>query len=304
MQYEELNQLLDILLDAISDERPKKGYWRELWELASRIRRELRETSYPSPIEKRDAINRLNELEMAARRRSEEEKKRREALHYQMEQKIERSNKTRSVIEKKTQDSRPESELERMIFSIILAPIVIIEDLLCTILGIEQLDKVLDDLKCCSGNMKEAWRLFSENKNELLPGDKNELYKQLKDAQERLNSAWEQWKDQKNHIREEQRRAWEIRQQKWDEKHRQYIAKVEANIEKLKNKISRAEDALEHKHEHLEDLKEKYREAWNDDFRERCGAWIEETEEKIQSIEDQIEQWKEWLDEEQNKLAH
>ncbi len=40
MQYEQLDRLIENLADAVKNEDPQKGYWRELWALVSRIRGE------------------------------------------------------------------------------------------------------------------------------------------------------------------------------------------------------------------------------------------------------------------------
>ena len=302
MHYDELDKLLDSLADAVANEDPQKGYWRELWGLVSRIRAGIKETRYPTAEEKHGAIERLNELVEAAERRSQEEKQRRAERQREWEQRTARSDRARQEIEKKVAGTRPTTDLERMIASVILALLNLLEAALRSVLGLEQLDEIHEDLKICSANMKNAWGLFSESKHDLLPGDKNELYRQLKDAQERLNAAWDRWKSAKNQAYEERRRAWEARQREHDEKHRSFVARVEANIEKLEAKIAKAEDALERQRDHLSDLQDKYREAWSDDFRERCGDWIEEAEERIRSIENSIHQWREWLEQEHDKL--
>jgi predicted ribosome quality control (RQC) complex YloA/Tae2 family protein len=302
MHYDELNKLLDSLADAVANEHPQKGYWRELWGLVSRIRSGIKETRYPTAEEKQRAIERLNELVEAARRRSEEEKRRRAKIQCEWEQKIARSDRAKQDVEKKLGGTRPATDIERMIASVILAPLELLENALRSLLGLGQLDEVHEDLKICSANMKDAWRLFREREHDLLPGDKNELYRQLKDAQERLNAAWNRWKSVKNQAYEERCRAREARQRERDERHRSFVARVEANIEKLEAKIAQAEDALERQRDHLSDLQQRYRESWNDDFRERCRQWIEEAEERIRSIENSIRQWREWLDKEHDKL--
>lgn len=302
MHYEELDRLLDSLAEAVASEDPQKGYWRDLWALVSRIRGGIKETYYPTGEGKRDTIKRLNELVEAAEHRSAEEKQRRAERQREWEQRTARSDHARRDIEEKVAGTRPTPDLARMIASMILAPLTLLELALRSILGLEQLDEIHEDLKSCSATMKEAWSLFSESKHDLLPGDKNELYKQLTDAQERLNAAWDRWKRAKNEVYERRRQAWETRQQEREEKHRSFVARVEANIEKLEAKICKAQATLERQRDHLSDLEDKYRDAWNDSFREKCAEWIEEAAERIRSIESSIDQWKEWLEQEHDKL--
>ncbi len=291
MHYEELNKLLNSLAEAVANEDPQKGYWRELWGLVSRIRSGIKETRYLTGEEKHGAIKRLDELVGATERRSDEEKQRRAERQREWEQRTARSGQSRRNIEKKVAETRPTTNLERMIASVILAPLSLLEAALRSVLGLKQLDEIHEDLKACSVNMKEAWGLFSESKRELLPGDKNELYRHLQDAQERLNAVWDRWKSAKNEASyEKRRRAWEARQWGREEKHRSFVAQVEANIKNLEDKIAKAEDALERQRSHLSKLQDKYREAWSDDFRDRYGEWIEKAEERIQSIENSINQ--------------
>lgn len=309
MQYEDLDRLIDSLATEVASDDPRKGYWRELWGLVSNIRAKMKETQYPTAEDKNNAIRRLTELVEAAKRRSEEVKRRseevkrrREERQRDWEKRATQSDRARHDIESKVASTRPTTDLERTIASVIIAPLMMLEAALRAALGLEQLDIIHNDLKVCSSNMKDAWSLFNESKRDLLPGDKSELYKQLSEAQERLNLAWDQWKRTKNEAYEERRRAWETRQLEREEKHRNFVARVEANIEKLEAKISKAQDTLERQRYHLSDLYDKQRDAWNDDFREKCSDWIGEAEEKIRSIENSIEQWREWLEQEHDKL--
>jgi len=303
MLYEELDHLIDSLAKSVANEHPQKGYWSELWKLVSRIRNELKTTNYPKAADKRAAIKHLNDLVDAARVRGETEKRLREERQREWEERKEKSEFARKSIERNIAGTRPTTNLEIMISSMILAPIMALEAIMRSAFGLEQLDALFEDLKACNGKMQEAWRVFNESKSELLPGDKHQLFQQLRDAQERLNSAWDQWKRAKNEAHQERRRVAESLQQEREEKYQNFVSRVEANIEKLEAKIAKAENALERQHANLSDLRDQYRDAWSDPFRERCSEWIDEAEERIQSIEDSIDQWKEWLQQERDKIS-
>lgn len=69
------------------------------------------------------------------------------------------------------------------------------------LLGIHT-DERLETLQYCSRRIKEGWALLEENKREMLGRDKAECFHALKDAQESLNSAWQQWKSWQSEQRQ------------------------------------------------------------------------------------------------------
>jgi tetratricopeptide (TPR) repeat protein len=267
MEYQELDRLLDQLRSAIENEDPEKGYWKALWVLVSEIREGLRDTRYPTPEEKNQAICRLDDLVKAAKSRSERDRQEREERQRVWERRQSESRQALEHIQSRVAVSAPIGELERMIGTIVLAPLIAIETVLRSALGLEQLDETQENLKSCSAALGDAWRLFTESKNDLLPGEKHDAYRQLTDAQGRLNTAWEAWRAARNQFREQKRHAWAERQRERQMKHDEFVRRVEANIDKLEGKIQKAEDALDRQKSHLAKLEDDYANAWSDSFR-------------------------------------
>lgn len=262
MDYRGIDALIDSLQATVDLEAPQKGYWRGLWALVGEIKTGFNQVRYPTREEKQAAWERLNDLIERAKERGEREKEQREKRQKEWEGKVRRSEQTRSRLESQLGGTRPVTELERMIAAVVLAPLLLLEAALRSVLGLEQLDEILEDLKRCSSAMKEAWSFFSAHKGDMLPADKHAAYEQLNNAQERLNDAWTRYKEAKDRYHDERRREWQQRQANRRER-------IEANIEKLEAKLDKAEQALEHRRSHLSKLNSDYDAAWSEKFKER-----------------------------------
>ncbi len=302
MDYTDLERLIAEIEKAVDDSNPQKGYWKHLWGVIHEARSGFRDARFPTGEEKHHARTKLDNLVEAAQARSEQEKLAREDRERNWEETKRRSEAARQRLDSKLAGTRPTTDFERMIASVILMPLTILENALRGILGLEQLDEIHEDLKGCSANMREAWATFSATKQEMLPGDRNIAYQELRKAQDRLDEAWQRWRGAKNQAHEERRRAWEERNREREAKRRDFVGRVETNIGKLEEKIAKAEDALERQERHLANLREQYDSAWSDSFKDRCSGWIDEAEERIRDIENSIDRMKGWLDEERAKL--
>ena len=295
VEYTDLDQMIEDLRRTVGNNSPQKGYWKGLWSLVGDVKSGFREVRYPTPDQRQAAWRRLEELIEQARERSEHERHERDKKQKAWEEKVARSEQARGRVSSKVGASAPVTELERMIATVVLAPLILLENILRDVLGLEQLDEIHEDLKRCSAALKEAWQFFNESKGVLLPADKHSAYEELNKAQDRLNAAWDRWKEAKNRAHEERRRAWQARQD--DRRQR-----IEANIDKLEANLNKAENALERSHAHLSKLESDYQSAWSDGFRERCQEWIDEEETRIRDIEASIDKMRGWLEEERSKL--
>jgi hypothetical protein len=302
MEYKELDALIEQLKEAVEDNDPQKGYWKELWALAKQIGSGFKETRYPTKADKDDAWNKFQELREQASARSEEDRARIEKQKQEWEERQERSSQARSKVEGKAAQTRPLSGIEHAIGDIILAPLLLAEAILRDILGLEQLDQIKEELLSCNAKMREAWELFNRHKNDLLPGDKSKTYKALIEAQERLNQAWSDWKSRNNRFYEAKQEERKRKQREYEEKHQHFVERVEANIRKLEGRLEGAKAALDRQETHLKKLRDDHDNAWNDSFRERCSGWIDECEERITSINADIGRLETWLDEEKSKI--
>jgi hypothetical protein len=302
VDYTDLDRLIDRLQRATDLDHPQKGYWKELWALVGEIRAGFREVQYPTIQDKSEAQNRLHELIAQAKSRGEREKREREERQRGWEQKRARSQQALGRVQSRVAGARPIGELERMVGTLVLAPLLALESLLRSVLGLEELDEIHEDLKKCSAALRDAWQTFTDAKEQLLPADKQVAYQQLSDAQARLNGAWDAWRAAKNRAHDERRRAREEQQRQWEARQSDRRDRIRANIQKLEGKLEKAEDALERRKHHLSKLEDDYENARSDGFRDRCSRWIDEERDRIRDIEDSIDRIRGWLQEEHDKL--
>jgi hypothetical protein len=302
MDYRDLNALIEQLRDAVEETAPQKGYWGKLWTLARQIQQEFKESRFPTRADREAAWNNFNELRNLARQRSESDRVRMHEREQEWEKKRGNSSRARSAVEGKAFQTRPSTDIERAIAAPILIPLQLIDAMLRNVMGLEQPDHVKQELLACHEKMREAWTLFGESKNELLPADKAQTYKTLSDAQARLDSAWARWKDESHRLWTLKQEEWEKRKKEREEKHQLFVQRVAENIEKLEGRLGSATSALKRHEARLEKLQSDLDNARSESFKERCSGWIEECEEKIADIQGSISRLTSWIDEEKAKL--
>lgn len=132
-----------------------------------------------------------------------------------------------------------------------------------------ELDEKHEELKACSEKLQEGWRLISEYKLEMIGRDKNEAFKALKEAQDILNGAWEEWKKVKSQTRE-------ARKEHFQAKHEAFKDRVKERIKNLRERLEHEYSKLSKAEAHLDKLRDDRDSAWNGDFRERVEGWLEE----------------------------
>lgn len=158
------------------------------------------------------------------------------------------------------------------------------------------------ELIAASDRMKAAWALLSGNKTKLLRDDKDAVYSALREAQEKLDGAWQQYKEQRSQALDEFHREKEKRRNENQAKHEAWKERTRANIAKNEDWLRGLQERLAKQQSHLSDLNDKYADAWNDDFRERVSGWIDEAHSSIAEIESKIERVEGFVQQDQQKL--
>lgn len=139
-----------------------------------------------------------------------------------------------------------------------------------------------EDLKYQSDKLREAWALFRDHKDDLLPKDRSEVRAELKKTEETLNDAWADLKARK--------------QSAWRER-------TETNLAKNRDKLAELVEKEARMRERETELEEKISSAWNDDFRERAEGWLSELREKLSSLREHIARVEGWIEEDEDKLS-
>lgn len=142
-----------------------------------------------------------------------------------------------------------------------------------------------EDLRYQSGKLRDAWALFKEHKDDLLPKERSAVFAELKEAQKIIDAAWAELREQ----REAKKAAWRER--------------VEANLAKNREKLAELLEKEGRMAERASELEDQIASAWNDDWRERAEGWLEDLEEKLRSIREHIERVEGWIEEDEEKLS-
>ncbi len=198
---------------------------------------------------------------------------------------------------------------------------------------VEWLEDEKSKLQAQREALQEVWALFKNEKNDLLPADRQTVYQALRDAESRLQRAWGQYskaRDEHNAARREKHEGWlnkveenlSKNQQRSDklngvlerkrqnlENNQERIGKLEnalerkrQNLENNQERIGRLENALERKRQHLDELYEKLSDARSDSYRERVEGWIEKDDSSIEDIETQLERVNGWIEEDDSSI--
>ncbi len=189
----------------------------------------------------------------------------------------------------------PSGPLSDFIFSLVTLPARPIVAALDALLPGGEYDEKHQELKACSSKLRQGWDLFAKYKDDMTGRDKKEVFEALKNVQDSLNDAWENWKRAKSQAREARADHFKAKREAFQSRVRDRIENLKERLEKLYSVLSKCES-------HLDKLRDKRDSAWNDSFRDRVEGWIDEEEGRIASIKEKIDRIEGWLDEERNKL--
>ncbi|MBY0532968.1 MAG: hypothetical protein K2P86_13450 [Xanthobacteraceae bacterium] len=282
MDADEIENSIDALESSISE--VSGGRWLPVWDNIKTISAGFKGSKFPSRDAREASWARFQSIVAEVKRLQAEDRR-------AFESKSAESTRLKDKVIEAARDAIPISLFTESIVDVITLGM---ESLTKAALNI-QIDERLETLKRCSQRMKDAWALFEESKRKLLGRDKAECFKELREAQEQLNNAWQQWKSWQS---EQRQRRIEHR----NEKRREFEGRVRERIANLNERRQRLYGVLQHKENHLEELYEKRSTARSDDFAERVSGWIEEEVNSISEIKDKLETIEGWIDEEKEKL--
>lgn len=259
--------------------------WSEVWDEIKYIGSNFKQVRYPTREEKNAAWERFQGIVESVKETQAAERK-------EWEHKADSSAQLRNQILRQGEYGRPPNAFESAIADMIIGPIAALAELYVDVITLGQLkgeiDEKHEELKHYSNELKKAWNLFNDNKDDMLGKDKHEVFQTLREIQEQLDAAWDEWKKLKGHYHEKQQSSFRER--------------VHASIDKLESRLDNLYSILSKRESHLSELEGKRDTAWNDDFRDRVEGWIDEEESRISDVRDQIRQVEGWLDEQRAKL--
>jgi hypothetical protein len=148
------------------------------------------------------------------------------------------------------------------------------------------------DMKQLAEFLKDAGRMLSEKKHQMLREHKEECFQRIQEIRQTHDSFWNEYKKTR-----------EIRQQEHREKISAVLDRIEANISNNQTKKAKAEDALERAEANISKLDEMLENARGDDHRERVEGWLAEAHTKKESIEQSIRRIEEWIEQDEHRRA-
>lgn len=140
------------------------------------------------------------------------------------------------------------------------------------------------ELKWQGQKLKEAARMLSEHKDEMLGEHKQECFERIQQVR-RSHDAW-----------------WEDLKRQRENKHEEFQARVRNNLDKNYDRLRKATDALHSCEQSADKLRDDINSAWNADWASQASGWLSELEDKIRDIERSIERIEEWIREDEEKL--
>ena len=259
--------------------------WSEVWNEIKHIGASFEDVRYPSKEAKNGAWEKFQGIVDSVKETQAEERT-------QWERNAENSARLRNQIITQGEYGRPPNAFESGIADMIMGPITALAELVVDMatLGLLQgkIDHEKEALKAYSSNLRKAWDLFKQHKDEMLGKDKHEVFQTLRQIQDELDVAWGAWK--------------KLNDQYYEAKRSAHRGRVEASIEKLESRLENLYSILSKKETHVSELEIKRDTAWNDDFRDRVQGWIDEEENRIIDVKEQISQVEGWLSEQRGKL--
>lgn len=149
-----------------------------------------------------------------------------------------------------------------------------------------------EDMKGLSGLLKEAGRLLSENKHQMLREHKDECFQRIQEIRATHDAFWGRYKEER-----------EVRQQQYRERIRDVLTRVEQNISNNRDKRAKAEIALERCEENISKLDDMLGSARSDEHRDRVEGWLSEAREKRASIWESIRRIEEWIEQDETRRS-
>lgn len=163
--------------------------------------------------------------------------------------------------------------------------------------------ETLNDVRNFIGTYKDV--LTREHKGQVFANidaikeDLNKAWEEHKEAQQKRQEEWEIKKKERDEKREEwakkQREFLDmlekrlVNQQDYKAKQESYLQNQQAFAQRFQDRIAQQKDYIGKLKDQLKDLNEKLETAWTDSFKTKVEAWITEKEEKIISVEKDVE---------------
>jgi hypothetical protein len=283
--FRSVNQEIDKLESMIpggffSSNKPD---WKSIWSQIRVVGSSFKGAKYPSREEHQQAWDKYQKLINEVKRIQGDEQDK-------WNSKKSESARLRDRIISQARSAKPSSGIGDVILCIATGGVSMLLD---AIMG--PFDDRKRELQSASEQLRKGWDMLNEYKDSMLGRDKHDAFQALNEAKEYLDQKWDDYK-------RERQSAFDKYQRERDEKQQAWRDRMEENINKLEDRRDRLNSVLSHKESHLDDLRDKLRDAWSDDYRARVSDWISEEESNIEDIRNKLSNVEDWLYEARSKL--
>lgn len=278
IEYQKLDEKLSKLEDKVElAARPvigdtSKEEWDEVFEFMKEIQEDFKGVRYPQKIDRESAWTKFNSIRNDAFESKNKQYKQKSKEHYK---------ELMSMLYNADYDWRADSIAKEVLWGAFRV----------TVETMKERGKLL----------KEAGAYFKDNKYEMTKEHKAEIHERFIEVRESHDIFWDrvrEYNEERAKVKEEKQQAWEEKQ----EKSKAIKERIENNLRNNKERLEKAEEFLETLESQKRDLEDKISSAYSDSYRERHEEWLSKKEDKIREVENEIEKYKDWIREDEEKL--
>lgn len=147
--------------------------------------------------------------------------------------------------------------------------------------------------------LREAGRLLSEKKHEMIREHKDEAFTRIQEVQRDHNEWWGRY----NAAKEERRKEKQQRQREWRDRTVEKLHATERNLESNTERYEKAARALGHVRSNLAKNEAKLADTSSEKWEGIIQGWIEEEEAKASDIEARMERIQGWMEDDRARIA-
>lgn len=149
----------------------------------------------------------------------------------------------------------------------------------------------VDEIKQMGTILHEVGQQLKEYKRYMTAEHKSEVFERMQEKHAELNHFWEKRKE-----------AQFVRNQEFERKREAFRARTLANIQKNRERLYKAEAAADRCRNHISELEDKLSSATSEEYADRVSGWLSEELNRLSDIQESIERFRGWIDEDESKL--
>lgn len=160
-----------------------------------------------------------------------------------------------------------------------------------------------DDVKEKGRRLREAGRMLSDKKHEMLYDDKQLVWERIQEVQREHDKWWTGYKRERTRRWEEQNRQFEEKQAECRRGTLERIEKAKNNKASNTDRLEKALKAVVRVRTNIAENEVKRASAQSDKWRDLFGQWVREGEVQARDVEKQVDRLRGWIEEDRQRIA-